>query len=103
MITKDLWKKLAIIALGILMVYSLVLPPWETELAPARSNEEVAMGVFEDYGFTFVVLALLLAAAMIGGIFMAKMPYEFGRRIIKGKIAEKKLKNRKPRRPQGGA
>jgi hypothetical protein len=97
---QNTWKKLALILLAILLVYALVVPPWDTEMEDARTNEEVAEGVFEDFGFTFMVLALLLAAAMIGGIFMAKIPQEYSRRIIKGKVVERRLKNRLPRRPE---
>jgi hypothetical protein len=98
-----LWKKFALIALAILLVYSLVVPPWDTEMEEGFTTEEVASGLFEDYGFTFMILALLLAAAMIGGIFMAKIPYEFGRRIEKGKVVELRMKPKRPIRPRGGA
>lgn len=97
-----LWKKLAILILGILMVYSLVAPPWNDEMAPARTTEEVAEGVFEDFGFTFMILAILLAAAMIGGIYMAKMPPEAHRRYEKGKILEMRMKPRRRVGRRGG-
>jgi hypothetical protein len=40
---------------------------------------------------------------MIGGIFMAQIPYEFGRRIEKGKVVELRMKPKRPIRPRGGA
>ncbi|UCH89809.1 MAG: hypothetical protein JSV49_03965 [Thermoplasmata archaeon] len=98
-----LWKKIALIALAVLVIYALVDPPWDSEQDPAPTNEEVAETVFEDYGFTFMILALLLAAAMIGGIFIAKIPYEYTRRIEKGKVVEMKIKRRNQRRKRGGA
>jgi NADH:ubiquinone oxidoreductase subunit 6 (subunit J) len=97
-----LWKQCAIILLAILIVYSVTVPPWDSEMAPAKSNEDVAKNVFEEYGFTFLVLALLLAAAMIGGIYMAKMPKELGRYVEKGKVVVRKMKDRKPKSPDGG-
>ena len=97
-----LWKKIAVILLAILMVYSLAEPPWATEMADAATNEEVAESVFEDHGFTFVILGLLLAAAMIGGIFLAKMPRELSWHKRKGKIVVRRLISRRPQRPGGG-
>lgn len=101
--TEGLWKKIAVILLAILIIYAFTEPPWPEEMEPARTTEEVAIGLFNDYGFTFMILALLLAAAMIGGIYMAKMPRELGRHIRRGKIVEHRLKGRPPINDRGGA
>jgi hypothetical protein len=67
------------------------------------TTEEVAIGVFEDYGFTFVILGLLLAAAMMGGIFLAKMPRELSWHIREGKIVVQRLQRKRRLPPRGGA
>lgn len=99
---EGLWKKLAVILLAVLLVYAYTDAPWAEEMEPARTNEEVAIGLFDDYGFTFMILALLLAAAMIGGIYMAKMPREFGRYMKRGKVVERRHKLKPPRSDYGG-
>jgi len=100
--TKDLWKKIAVILLAVLLIYAFTDPPWAEEMQDPVTTEDVAVGVFDDFGLTFVILGLLLAAALIGGIFMAKMPREMSRHMRRGKVVEIRLKNRPRQNKRGG-
>lgn len=57
--------------LTVLMVASFLGLPWNTE-AQTVSNEDVADSLFQDFGFGMLVMALLLAVAMVGGVFLAR-------------------------------
>ncbi len=57
--------------LTILMVASFVGLPWNPA-AETVSNERVAESLFQDFAFSTIVIALLLAVAMVGGIFLAR-------------------------------
>ncbi len=60
-----------LILLTALMVFSFVGLPWNLE-AETVSNERVAGSLFQDFGFSMIVIALLLAVAMVGGVFLAR-------------------------------
>ncbi len=57
--------------LTVLMVASFLGLPWNPE-AQTVSNEDVAQSLFQDFGFGMIVMALLLAVAMVGGVFLAR-------------------------------
>lgn len=71
----------AVIALFLLMASSFLGDiPWPespTEIPVYDSNTTSRNGIanelFESYGITVVLIAILLGAAMIGGVYLAKM------------------------------
>lgn len=70
---------LAVTLLFIVVAESVFLVPWANELhdIPVYNDTDpsgpgVANSLFRDYSFTTVLIGLLLAAAMIGGIYIAK-------------------------------
>ena len=71
----------AVIALFLLMGSSFLGDiPWPespTEIpvydSNATSRRGIANSLFESYGITIILIAILLAAAMIGGVYLAKM------------------------------
>ncbi|MCJ2520655.1 MAG: hypothetical protein LN412_06910 [Candidatus Thermoplasmatota archaeon] len=57
--------------LTVLMITSFVGLPWNPG-AQTISNERVAESLFTDFAFSTIVIALLLAVAMVGGVFLAR-------------------------------
>jgi NADH:ubiquinone oxidoreductase subunit 6 (subunit J) len=57
--------------LTVLMVASFVGLPWNPT-SQTIANEEVARALFQDLAFSVIVIALLLAVAMVGGVFLAR-------------------------------
>ena len=75
----DLTMLLAVSLLTVVVAESVLLVSWPSELhdIPAYNNtnasgQGVANTLFNSYSFTVVLIGLLLAAAMIGGIYLAK-------------------------------
>lgn len=64
-----------LVLLTALMVVSFVGLPWNPE-AETVSNERVAESLFQGFGFGMIVMALLLAVAMVGGVFLARKEEE---------------------------
>ncbi|MFQ5837374.1 MAG: hypothetical protein ACE5HJ_01160 [Thermoplasmata archaeon] len=60
-----------LVLLTILMVASFVGLPWNPS-SQTISNESVARSLFENFAFSIIVMALLLAVAMVGGVFLAR-------------------------------
>lgn len=64
----------AAILLGYIMAVSLIATSaWETSDINEIPMHDVADSLFNEFGFVLVILGLLLSAAVIGGIFLAKM------------------------------
>ncbi|MFQ5553371.1 MAG: hypothetical protein ACE5EW_06600 [Thermoplasmata archaeon] len=57
--------------LTLLMIGSFLGIPWNT-FSVAISNTDVAQEVFSRFVFSIIVMALVLAVSMIGGIFLAR-------------------------------
>lgn len=67
----------ASVLLGFLMALSLVsTQEWETTDINEIPMTDVADSLFNEYGFALVVLGILLSAAVLGGIFLARMEVE---------------------------
>lgn len=64
-----------LVLLTILMVTSFLGMPWNPE-AQTIPNEGVAQALFGTYAFSLIVIALLLAVAMVGGVFLARKEEE---------------------------
>jgi NADH:ubiquinone oxidoreductase subunit 6 (subunit J) len=65
---------LAAIALGVLLVISVLFTTWPLAVAEpiVQSARDVADLLFKDYVLAFEVISVLLLAAVIGGIFLAR-------------------------------
>lgn len=61
----------ALVFLSALMVISFLGQPWNPT-SVSISNQRVAEALFQGYTMSLVVIALLLAAAMVGGVFLAR-------------------------------
>ncbi len=57
--------------LTVLMISSFLDMPWN-QAAQTISNESVAESLFQDFAFSIIVMALLLAVAMVGGVYLAR-------------------------------
>lgn len=63
----------------VVVAESVVIVPWKDQLhdTPAYNNTNasgtgVANSLFGTYSFTVIIIGMLLSAAMIGGIYLAK-------------------------------
>ena len=65
---------LAAIGIGVLLIISVVFTTWPNAVAEpiVQSAEDVATALFSDYVLAFEVISVLLLAAVIGGIFLAR-------------------------------
>ena len=65
---------LAAIGIGVLLIISIVFTTWPNAVpAPiAQGAKDVATVLFEDYVLAFEVISVLLLAAVIGGIYLAR-------------------------------
>jgi NADH:ubiquinone oxidoreductase subunit 6 (subunit J) len=79
---RDVLAVIAISALFVVMAMSFVGIPWPTEPHEipivdrdpnATAQDGVANSLFLAFPVTIVLIAVLLAAAMIGGVYLAKM------------------------------
>ncbi len=73
-------KERAFVLLGLalltaLMVASFIGMPW-FPAAQTISNDRVAESLFQDFAISLIVIALLLAVAMVGGVFLARREEE---------------------------
>ncbi len=68
----------AVAALFLVMAVSFVGVPWPTEqhVLPVYNNTTsngIANSLFISYPFALILIALILGAAMVGGVYLAKM------------------------------
>jgi NADH:ubiquinone oxidoreductase subunit 6 (subunit J) len=65
---------LAAIGLGLLLIISVLFTTWPNAVAVpiVQTAEDVAQALFSDYVLAFEVISVLLLAAVIGGIFLAR-------------------------------
>jgi NADH-quinone oxidoreductase subunit J len=62
----------AIVLVGLLLV-SILLTEWDaTETVQVAHARDIALTLFEDYLFAFETLGVLLLAAVIGGLYLAR-------------------------------
>lgn len=64
-----------LVLLTLLMIASFVGLPWN-ETAETIENKAVARYLFEHFVFSLIVIALLLAVAMVGGVYLARRDEE---------------------------
>lgn len=69
---------LALLVLFTVLAVSFVNIPWSSGLHEVPVTSEpggsgVADSLFNQYGVTVILIALVLSAAMIGGVYLAKM------------------------------
>jgi NADH:ubiquinone oxidoreductase subunit 6 (subunit J) len=63
----------AAVLLGYMMALSLISSEaWETTDINEVPMEDVADSLFDDYSFALVILGMLLAASVLGGIYLAR-------------------------------
>jgi NADH-quinone oxidoreductase subunit J len=64
---------LAAIVLVMLMATSIILTEWDvTSEVQVAETRDIALTLYEDYMFAFLALGVLLLAAVIGGLYLAK-------------------------------
>jgi NADH:ubiquinone oxidoreductase subunit 6 (subunit J) len=65
---------IAAIVLALLLIVSVLYTSWPLAIAVpvAYAANEIARMLFEDYLFAFEIISLLLLAAVIGGIYLAR-------------------------------
>ncbi len=65
---------LAAIGIGVLLVISVLFTTWPNAVAEpiVQTAQDVAHALFTDYVLAFEVISVLLLAAVIGGIFLAR-------------------------------
>jgi NADH:ubiquinone oxidoreductase subunit 6 (subunit J) len=65
---------LAAIGIGVLLIISVVFTTWPNAVPEpiVQGAKDVAAVLFEDYVLAFEVISVLLLAAVIGGIFLAR-------------------------------
>ncbi|MET0773550.1 MAG: NADH-quinone oxidoreductase subunit J [Candidatus Limnocylindrales bacterium] len=65
---------LAAIGIGVLLIISIAFTTWPNAVPEpiVQSARDVATVLFEDYVLAFEVISVLLLAAVIGGIFLAR-------------------------------
>jgi len=56
-----------------IIIASIIQLPWSTELEEELSTEDVGNILFHNYWFALIVLGLVLLAALLGGIYLAKI------------------------------
>lgn len=74
---------LAAIGIGVLLIVSVLFTTWPAMVAEpiVQTASDVARTLFSDYVLAFEVISVLLLAAVIGGVFLARRdePPEVGR------------------------
>ena len=65
---------LAAIGIGVLLIISVTFTTWPNAVTEpiVQSAQDVAQALFSDYVLAFEVISVLLLAAVIGGIFLAR-------------------------------
>jgi NADH:ubiquinone oxidoreductase subunit 6 (subunit J) len=65
-------KLLATLLLVFLLLFTITKSQWSSEMAEGSSMKEVGEVLFNEYYLPFVLISLLLAAAMLGSVYIAK-------------------------------
>jgi NADH:ubiquinone oxidoreductase subunit 6 (subunit J) len=65
-------KIMAAVLLVALLIFMTAEAAWPSEPDQTVTMKEVGKSLFEDYYVPFVILSLLLVAAMLGSVFLAK-------------------------------
>ena len=65
-------KPVSVLVLVILMLFIITQTQFESESAQESSMTELGTSLFEVYYLPFVLLSLVLVAAMLGAVFIAK-------------------------------
>ena len=70
----------AVAALFLVMAASVIGVPWPTQQhvipvvnTTSPSGNAIANSLFNSYTITLILIAIILAAAMVGGVYVAKM------------------------------
>jgi NADH:ubiquinone oxidoreductase subunit 6 (subunit J) len=65
---------LAAVVIGVLLIISVLFTTWPNAVAQpiVQTAQDVAEALFSDYVLAFEVISVLLLAAVIGGIFLAR-------------------------------
>ena len=63
---------MAVLFLSIMLIGSLVVATWPAGEITNIGLEKLGLTTFETYGITFIIVGLVMFAAMLGGIFMAR-------------------------------
>jgi len=68
-------KMLAVLLLAAVLCLLLLEAPWASDVTDASRNQTtppVAELLFSGYGASFLILSLVMGAAIIGGLYLAK-------------------------------
>ena len=65
-------KPVSVLVLLILMLFIITQTQFESDSAQESSMTELGTSLFEDHYLPFVLLSLVLVAAMLGSVFIAK-------------------------------
>lgn len=63
---------LAIIGLFVLMLGAILAAQWPSSSIQTISNQVFGTTMFTTYGFTFIVVGLVMFVSMMGGVFLAQ-------------------------------
>jgi len=66
------FSAMAVLFLAMVIIASLLLTAWPAGEIVHFGLQELGSGTFELYGITFLILGILMFAAMMGGVFIAK-------------------------------
>lgn len=66
---------MALVVLAALMIYSFGNLPWGTIVDDRNvtSGEAISTSLFSQWSMTLIVMGLILAVAMVSGVFLSKM------------------------------
>ncbi len=66
---------MALVVLAALMIYSFGNLPWGTIVDDRNvtSGQAISTSLFSQWSMTLIVLGLILAVAMVSGVFLSKM------------------------------
>lgn len=66
---------MALVVLAALMIYSFGDLPWGTIVDDRNvtSGQAISTSLFSQWSMTLIVLGLILAVAMVSGVFLSKM------------------------------
>ena len=65
-------KPVSVLVLVILMLFIITQTQFESDTAQDTGITDLGTSLFEDYYLPFVLLSLVLVAAMLGAVFIAK-------------------------------
>ncbi len=63
---------LAVLALSMLIIGSLLVVSWPSGEPTGMGLDELGLGIFGTFGVTFIVVGLVMFTSMLGGVFLAK-------------------------------